>query len=214
MINKISGLYVIIDPSHTNGRPPESVAKDVCEGGADIIQYRNKFESNSKILEEAKRIKEIANYNKTLFIINDRVDLALIIKADGIHVGRNDESVKNCRLILGPNSIIGNSNATNKEVEISSSLDLNYIAIGSLFETKTKKDTIPSSLEIIKKLKNSGFTKPIVGIGGINKERIKSVLQSGADCVCITSAITLSNEPKLETKDFQEIIEHYKNEKR
>ena len=214
MIKEISGLYIIIDPSHTNGRSPESIARDVCEGGADIIQYRNKFESNSKIFEESKIIKEIAAYNKTLFIINDRVDLAQLIKADGVHVGRNDESVENCRLILGSKSIIGNSNATTIEVEKSSGLDLNYLAIGSLFETKTKKDTIPSSLEIIKKVKNSGLTKPIVGIGGINKERINSVLRAGADCVCITSAITLSNKPKVETIEAQEIIKHYKNEKR
>jgi len=214
-LNKnISGLYVIIDPMYTNGRTPESIARDVCEGGADIIQYRNKFESDRQIFHDVKRIKEIALFNKTLFIVNDRVDLAALIKADGIHVGRDDETVENCREILGPNSIIGNSNATTKEAKISSNLDLNYIAIGSLFETKTKKDTIPSSLEIIKKLKSVQFPKPIVGIGGINKERVLSVLQSGADCVCITSAITLSIEPKIETKEIKKIINHYKNEKK
>ena len=128
---------------------------------------------------------------------------------DGIHVGRDDTPVQKCRDIFPKEFIIGNSNATFEEGKISENLPTNYIAIGSLFETNSKKDTIPSSLDVIKKLKNTNFKKEIVAIGGINKNRIIDVLDSGADSICISSAITLSKDPVLEANIIKKIMQDY-----
>jgi len=88
-------------------------------------------------------------------------------------------------------------------------LPTNYIAIGSLFETNSKKDTIPSSLDVITNLKKTNFKKEIVAIGGINKNRIIKVLNSGADSICVSSAITLSDKPALEANNIKKIMQDY-----
>ena len=203
------GLYIIIDPNNIGKSDLYRLTKDIIDAGADTIQLRNKTSDNKKVIDQANLIKKLCDSSNKTFIINDRVDVAIQTKPDGIHLGRNDMSVNECRNIFGDNFIIGNSNATTEEALISSKLHLDYVAIGSLFETITKKDTIPSSINVIKDLKDSKFKLPIVGIGGINKERAYSVLESGADSLCISSAVTLASNPKKEVLDLKKIMKKY-----
>ena len=203
------GLYVIIDPYNIGQNNLYDLVKNIIEGGADTIQLRNKLDNDNEVAKEGRLLKELCSKYQKIFILNDRVEVAKVIHPDGIHVGRDDMPVNKCREIFGENFIIGNSNATIEDANISSQLKLDYVAIGSLFETISKKDTIPSSMNVIKRLKDNGFDKPIVGIGGINKERAKEVLENGADSICVSSAITLSNNPKKETSELKELINKY-----
>ncbi len=203
------GLYIIIDPNNIGKSDLYRLTKDIIDAGVDTIQLRNKTSDNKEVIGQANLIKKLCDSSNKTFIINDRVDVAIQTKPDGIHLGRDDMDVNKCREIFGSNFIIGNSNATTEEALISSKLHLDYVAIGSLFETITKKDTIPSSINVIKDLKDSKFKLPIVGIGGINKERAYSVLESGADSLCISSAVTLANNPKKEVLDLKKIMEKY-----
>ena len=203
------GLYIIIDPNNIGKSDLYNLTKDIIDAGVDTIQLRNKTSENKEVIDQANLIKKLCGSSNKTFIINDRVDVAIQTKPDGIHLGRDDMDVNKCREIFGSNFIIGNSNATTEEALISSKLHLDYVAIGSLFETITKKDTIPSSINVIKDLKDSKFKLPIVGIGGINKERAYSVLESGADSLCISSAVTLANNPKKEVLDLKKIMEKY-----
>ncbi|MEC7880668.1 MAG: thiamine phosphate synthase [Chloroflexota bacterium] len=203
------GLYIIIDPNNIGNSDLYNLAKDIIQAGADTIQLRNKISSDKEVIDQAYLIKKLCNLNNTTFIINDRVEVAMETNPDGIHLGRDDMDINKCRDIFGDKFIIGNSNATTKEAMESSKLNLNYIAIGSLFETITKKDTIPSSINVIKDLKNSKFKLPVVGIGGINKERAASVLEAGADSICISSAVTLAQNPIKEVKDLKNIMKKY-----
>lgn len=203
------GLYIIIDPNNIGKTDLYLLTKDIIEAGADTIQLRNKISNDKEVIDQANLIKKLCKPNNTTFIINDRVEVATQVKPDGIHLGRDDMNVNECRDIFGINFIIGNSNATTEEALISSMLNLDYVAIGSLFETITKKDTIPSSINVIKDLKATEFKLPIVGIGGINKERASSVLESGADSLCISSAVTLAKNPKKEVLDLKKIMKKY-----
>ena len=203
------GLYIIIDPNNIGKADLYNLAKEIIEAGADTIQLRNKKSGDKEVIVQANLIKALCDANDTILIINDRVNVAIETKPDGIHLGREDMDVNECRKIFGNDFIIGNSNATKDEALLSSKLNLNYVAIGSLFETTTKKDTIPSSINVIKDLKDTKFKLPIVGIGGINKERAKKVLESGADSLCISSAVTLSDNPRKEVLDIKKVMKKY-----
>lgn len=203
------GLYVIIDPYNIGSNDFNQLCKKIIESNIDTIQLRNKIGSKTEYIDQALLIKKMCDFNNKVFIINDRIDEALEIMPNGIHVGRKDASVEKCRGIFPENFIIGNSNATYEEGIKSESLPTNYIAIGSLFETKSKKDTIPSSLNVIERLKKSNVKKQIVAIGGITKSKVKKVMESGADSICISSAITLSGNPSNEVNEIKEIMQKY-----
>ena len=203
------GLYVIIDPYNLGGNNFEEICKKIIESDVDTVQLRNKFGSKKEFIKQALIIKNMCEQNNKTFIINDRIDEALEVMPQGIHVGREDMPVKDCRKLFPKKFLIGNSNATFEECIISEKLSTSYIAVGSLFETKSKKDTIPSSLNVIKRLKGTNFKKQIVGIGGISADRVSEVLEAGADSICISSSITLSKDPAKEAKKIKEIMENY-----
>ena len=203
------GLYVIIDPYNINNKNFNKLCTEIIESDIDTIQLRNKYGDKEEYLKQAFFIKNLCEKNNKIFIINDRVEEALEVMPHGIHVGRKDTSVQKCRDLFPKKFIIGNSNATFEEGKVSEKLPTNYIAIGSLFETNSKKDTIPSSLDVITNLKKTNFKKEIVAIGGINKNRIIKVLNSGADSICVSSAITLSDKPALEANNIKKIMQDY-----
>ena len=203
------GLYVIIDPYNIGENNFNNLCNKLIESDVDTIQLRNKYGDKKEYMEQSILIKNLCEKNNKKFIINDRLEEALEIMPDGIHVGRNDASVEKCRDLFPQEFIIGNSNATFEEGKVSEKLLTDYVAIGSLFETNSKKDTIPSSLDVITNLKKTNFKKEIVAIGGINKNRIIKVLNSGADSICISSAITLSDKPALEANNIKKIMQDY-----
>ena len=116
-INKIKGLYVIVDPEHILGMPLHEMCELISASGANVLQLRSKIHDDGDFLEHAKKINSICKKNNTLFIINDNCVVANLSGADGVHVGRTDLPIKEAKVILKDNQIIGNSNATIEEIK-------------------------------------------------------------------------------------------------
>ena len=198
---KFSGLYVIIDPSFINSKDPVNIAQQVLDGGANIIQLRNKTDNIRETVDWAIKISELCNSYNAFFIVNDRVDIAIISNSDGVHLGQGDIYPDHVKNITDKDLIIGSSNATIKEIEESNKNSSDYIAVGSIYSTDTKSNTRPASLNLLveaKKISN----KPIVAIGGIKENNIEEVLETGVDSVCMVTAITLSKDPQKATERF------------
>ena len=186
-------LYVITDPMENLLETIESILVS----GAKIIQYRFKKGTDKDHLEEAIKIKKLCKKYNSLFIINDAVDIALASEADGIHLGQDDLDLKTARKLLGHSKIIGIS--ANNEIDISNAINggCDYIGIGPVFETSTKKTKKPLGIENIKTL-TKDINIPCFAIGGIKKENIPSLKKGGINKVAIISGIFHSEDPKEE----------------
>ena len=191
--NKISGIYVIVDPEHTLGRDILHVVQQVLDAGANIIQFRDKISTNEEISKLAYEIQKLVTSFNKIFILNDHVNIAKNINADGVHVGQKDMSIVKAREILSSEQIIGSSNATLEEAIISEKNNVDYIAVGSMFMTNTKTNTRPAGIDTLIKVK-SKTSKNIVAIGGINLKNCNQVIETGGDSLCIASAITKSED--------------------
>ena len=205
----INGLYTIIDPEQ--GSNIFELTKKVILGGVKIIQYRDKFNTISQKVINANKIKHICEKYNVLFIINDSADLAKEVDSDGVHIGQNDDTVEYCKKTLSNEKIIGTSNNNMEEIYQSIKANVDYLAIGKVFETSTmgKKDRNIVGLELIadtKKITNI----PVVAIGGINKNNANKVIKLGADSICVVSEIVKSSNPELEANKFKRFFDHEK----
>ena len=153
-----------------------------------IIQLREKHASSRDFYKAAAKSIEIARANNVRLIINDRVDIALALKADGVHLGQDDLSCIHARRILGENAIIGLSTHTPDQAIAALDLPINYIAIGPIFSTSTKENAdAVVGLEGLSRIRDLITDLPLVAIGGITRSNIKSVLNAGADSAAIIS---------------------------
>ena len=197
----IGGIYVIVDPEHCGGRDIFTVVEATSGAGAAAIQLRHKQAPKSVITDEAWTVAEICRANNTVFIVNDHPDIAAEVNAEGVHVGQGDLSIAECREILKGHQIVGRSNALVEEAQDSFEEGADYVAVGSIFSTTTKSDTRPAGLSTLRSVAEL-VTVPIVAIGGINVHNIARVAQSGADCVCVATAVTLASDPGSATREL------------
>ncbi len=137
----MKGLYLVTDRALCGGRPLEEVVERSVKGGARYVQIREKDQTTREFIEEALRIKEILATFRVPLIINDRVDVALAIGAEGVHVGQDDMPYKMARSLMGPGAIVGLSVETWEDVEEAEGLDCDYIGVSPVFATPTKTDT-------------------------------------------------------------------------
>lgn len=173
-----------------------------------LIQYRDKDADLQTMIENAKKMQKLAANSSTQFIVNDVLKVALLSKADGIHVGQSDESYLNVRKQM-PEKIIGVSTMTLIESLEAEELGADYLGVGPIFATQTKQDTPPPiGLENLKEIVDK-TTIPIVAIGGINTQNLKEVLDIGVHGVAIISAILTAPDPENEIQKIQEIIKKY-----
>ncbi|MBQ1994113.1 MAG: thiamine phosphate synthase [Lachnospiraceae bacterium] len=181
-------LYAITDKSWLNGNTLASQVEDALRGGATFLQLREKNASKEEIIKEALEIKEICKKYNVPFVIDDDVDIAKEIDADGVHIGQNDASYKYARDILGDNKIIGMTAHNLEEALTAQNSGADYIGVGAVFNTSTKLDTIPMSRETLMQI-TSNISIPVVAIGGINENNILELKGSGVDGVAVISAI-------------------------
>ncbi len=193
--SKIRGLYVIVDPEITRGRPVLEVAEAALKGGAMVIQLRNKVQDKGDVLPTARRLQDLCEKHNATFIVNDHADLAVSCGSHGLHLGRHDLPAGEARRVLQPWQLIGVSNALLQEALESQAQGADYIAVGSIYPTSTKGTTRPAGLEILRQVKGS-VTSPVVAIGGINESNVGEVVRAGADCVCVVSAVSLADDPE------------------
>ncbi|MCX8082472.1 MAG: thiamine phosphate synthase [bacterium] len=206
---KITGLYFITDSILTK----KSIIADVeasIKAGTEIVQYREKDKPAREMLEEAFKIKKICE-GKAIFLVNDRVDIALIVDADGVHLGQDDIPCVYAREILGKDKIIGIT-VHNVEEAIKAEEDgANYLGVSPIFLTKTKKDArAPLGVEVIKEIKKV-VSLPVIVAGGINLDNLASVLSAGADGIASVSAIISGGNVEEECRKFIKAISEFKS---
>jgi len=193
------GLYVITTESKT--RTHVDVCRAALEGTARLIQYREKHKAFDEMLKEATEIKKLCKQYNATFIINDWLELAEKIDADGVHLGQDDSDIEKARREL-PGKIIGLSATSLDEAVEAEAKGADYIGAGPVFETPSKNDAAPpfglnTLAEIIRQV-----SVPIVAIGGITKENMASVLEAGADCLAMISAVAGADDMVKATRDL------------
>tara|TARA_B100000674_G_scaffold478739_1_gene476243 strand:+ start:352 stop:1413 length:1062 start_codon:yes stop_codon:yes gene_type:complete len=169
--------------------------RNILEGGVKIIQYRAKDGNDLKNLVEAKKIRELCTKFEALFIVNDRIDLALASDADGIHLGQEDIDIKSARKILGFSKIIGVSAGKESEIKNAIRDGCDYLGIGAIFLSTTKKNKIPLGIDEIRRI-SKDINIPWFAIGGIKVENIPSLKANGIKKVAIISDLLNSENPK------------------
>ena len=184
-------LYVITESMISRGRSNEEIVREAIKGGAGIIQLRKKESDKNKIKNEAIRLLKICRENNVLFIVNDYVDVALEIGADGVHLGQSDMPIKEAREICGDRLIIGLSTHSIEQAVKADMEGADYITIGPIYKTRAKDYTI--GINIIKEIINK-IKKPLIAIGGINDNNIDSVLGQGVKSVAVISAVVSSDD--------------------
>lgn len=200
-------LYLVTD-RELSKIPFYEMIKKAVKGGVTVVQLREKKLSSRGFIEEALEVKRIIN--GVPIIINDRIDIALAVEANGVHLGNDDMPVDIARRILGKDFIIGASAGSVEEAIEKEKMGADYIAVSPVFSTPTKPDAGPPlGLEGIKEMKK--FVKvPLIGIGGINKENVIDVMRSGADGVAVVSAIVSSEDPEKSARELRELIQKAK----
>jgi len=197
------GFYFITD-SELSRKGIISDVKSAISAGVKVVQYRQKSKPSRQMYEEALVLRKICK--GITFIINDRMDIALAVKADGVHLGQEDLPCGIARKILGRNKIIGVTAHSLKEAIKAQKEGADYLGISPIFATKTKPDAgKPKGISLITAIKKN-IRLPLVAIGGIDLSNAPGVIRAGADCVCAISAILKSRDIKNEIRKFQRLF--------
>ena len=204
--SKITGLYVIIDAQAAKGRELVDLSRAALQGGAKVLQLRDKINDKGDVLPIARDIRALCDEHDALLIINDHADLAVACNAHGLHLGQHDLPIEEARAILGPHQIVGTSNALLEEAQDSERRGADYLAVGAMFPTGSKERTRPAGLETLARVRN-GTSLPLVAIGGINQDNIGGVIGAGADAACVISAVVGDTDPEVASRRLVAAIE-------
>ena len=211
MSNKLDNIdfYMVTDSSLSKNGIISDV-ENALRAGCKIVQYREKYKSTREMIKEAKHLKQICDGRAT-FLINDRVDIALAVDADGVHIGKEDMPFETVKTLLGKDKIIGQTVHNLEEAFEAVKLGVDYIGLAPIFKTDTKKDAHkPCGIKMIKKIRKE-VNLPIVAVGGIDKENIKEVIEAGADSAVSIKAVLGSDDIYSEITDFIRIIKGCKS---
>jgi len=204
MRRTIAGLYVIIDPAACRRRPAADIARAALEGGATIIQWRNKRRDPGDQLADARAIVALCREYGAISIINDYPDLAQASGADGVHLGQGDAAIEAVRPIVGDAMIIGVSTNNADEARRAEAEGADYVAIGAIFATASKDVTRTASIERLREVKQA-VRVPVVAIGGIDASNIASVVEAGADAAAVISAVCAADDPRAAASELAEM---------
>lgn len=191
----MKGLYAIVDASVTPRRELAALTKDVIQGGAAIIQYRDKTATPNKLRETAAEILLICQAAGIPLLLNDHPTKCLDIGADGVHLGQEDMNIASARALLGPGLIVGASCYNDLELALQAERDgASYVAFGAIYSSATKPSAPPASLNTLSRAKQT-ISVPLVAIGGITPDNGAAVVSAGADMIAAISGLTASNSP-------------------
>ena len=180
-------LYPITD-RHLSGLSHADQVTQLSDHGAAVIQLREKVDPPSKFYAQAEAVLRVARDRSVKIIINDRIDIALALKADGVHLGQEDLAPEAARRILGDDAIIGFSTHNLEQARLAAKMPVDYVAIGPIFETATKwSENPPVGLDGLDQVRQAVGTLPLVAIGGITIKNSRLVREAGADVVAIIS---------------------------
>lgn len=205
-IRKSMLLYVVTDRSWLKeSQSLISVCEDILKNGATFLQIREKDLDFNIFKTEAIRLKKLCMRYNVPYVVNDNVELALEIDADGVHVGQSDIKGRDIRNIIGENKILGISVGSVEEAIAAENAGADYIGVGAVFATSTKKDADNLTVDKLKQI-TSSVSIPVVAIGGINNKNLIKLSGSGIDGVAVVSAIFASDNPSSATVELLEIV--------
>lgn len=194
-------VYAVTDRSWLNGESLYSQVEKALKGGATFIQLREKELGEEDFLKEAIEIKELCKRYHVPFVINDNVEIAYKMDADGVHVGQSDMEAGNVRAKLGSDKIIGVSAQTVEQALLAESCGADYLGVGAVFPTGTKSDAVEVDYETLKAICEAVHI-PVVAIGGITSNNINELKGSGVSGVAVVSAIFASKDIEAATKEL------------
>ena len=205
-------LYAIVDAERAGGYALADLARRVAEGGATFVQLRDKRSDTRALIEAARAIKAALAPFAIPFVVNDRVDVALAVPADGVHIGPDDMTVEEARALLGPDAIIGLSIKTVEQAAAAPVERIDYAGIGGVYATTSKEqNSAPIGPEgfarVAEVLRSSAPSLPLCGIAGIDAGNAAAVIAAGADGVAVISALSLSSDPAVAARGLRDIVD-------
>lgn len=200
-------LMYVTDERITDDKLFYGILESSLKGGSTILQLREKHLDTKNFFYRAKLVKVICKTYNIPFIINDRIDIALAVDADGVHLGQKDMPVSAARKLLGKDKIIGLSVSSIEQAFEANHQEVDYIGISPIFGTTTKTEDLekPLGIDGLIKIKRIS-SKPIVCIGGITAKNTTNIIQNGADGIAVVSAISQSKNPENETQTLKKLI--------
>jgi thiamine-phosphate pyrophosphorylase len=199
-----SRLYVLVD-GRGSASEFESLVASLIAAPVDVIQFRDKKLPDRELLARGRLLRELTGDSQTLFIMNDRPDLAVLSEADGVHVGQEELSVKAVRQIVGPATLVGVSTHSLTEAEQAVLDGASYIGVGPTFPSTTKQFTAFTGLELLRRVA-SNIRLPAFAIGGINLENVDQVLNAGMTRIAVSAAITQATDPRAAAKQLRAML--------
>jgi thiamine-phosphate pyrophosphorylase len=198
-------LYVVTDAGLSRGRSHRAVIEAAIVGGATVVQYREKHASTRQMIEEALELRDLTRRAGVPLIVNDRVDVALAVDADGVHVGQDDMPVALARRLIG-NKLLGVS-AHNLSEALQAVRDgADYLGVGPIFATTTKPDAAaPIGLDGLRAIRQH-VSIPIVAIGGINQANAADVMRAGADGIAVVSAVVAADDVTAAARQLRALV--------
>jgi thiamine-phosphate pyrophosphorylase len=196
-----SSLYVVLDRTAARGRDLVELLALALAGGSRMIQLREKEWPSGRLLPLAEKLRAACAAAGAAFIVNDRVDLALAVGADGVHLGQDDLPALAARPLLRPGMILGISTHSVEQARAAQADGADYVAVGSMFATTSKADFQLVGPDLMRKLRGE-IRVPLVGIGGITPDNVSEVIRAGADGVAVISAVCAAPDPKAAAARF------------
>jgi thiamine-phosphate pyrophosphorylase len=199
-------LYLVTDRGLARGRSTLEIVSAAVHGGATVVQLREKDCSTRDFIEQGLAIKDFLKDHGVPLIINDRVDVAQAVKANGVHLGQTDMPLEMAKGILGDTMIIGISAESIQDAIEAEKGGADYLGVSPIYATPTKTDTAsPLGLEGLQEIRKA-VRLPLVGIGGLSRDNAAAVIRSGADGVAVVSAIVAADDPETAAGDLKKII--------
>ena len=207
-------LYLVTDRRLSLGRSTVEVVAAAVSGGVTCVQLREKHCSTREFLEEARRVRELLVGTGVPLIINDRLDVALAVAADGVHLGQNDTHISDARRLVGERLVIGISAESVADAIRAEAEGADYIGVSPVFTTPTKMDTAPPlGLEGLREIRRA-VSLPLVAIGSIRHDNAAEVLRAGADGLAVVSAIVSAPCPRTAAAALRQQIAFTREEER
>ncbi len=199
-------LYLILDPAFTGGRPLLEIAEAALRGGVTVVQLRWKAGPLREMLSLGEALRDLCRRYGVPFLINDRVDVALALHADGVHGGQEDLPPEVARRLLGPRALIGVSARTPEQAQAAEAAGADYLGVGSVFPTSSKVDPVLIGLEGLARVARS-TRLPVVAIGGVRAENAADCIRAGAVGVAVISAITQAPDPEGAARSLRRAVD-------
>ncbi len=198
-------LYVILDRTAARGRDLEDVLDGAIAGGCRMVQLREKAWPSGRLLPVAEKLRERCRHAGVTFIVNDRVDVALAVDADGVHLGQDDLPPRAARPLLRRGMQLGLSTHSVAQARVAQTDGADYVAVGAMFPTTTKPDFELVGPDLVRNVRPL-IRVPLIGIGGITPENVAEVIGAGADGVAVISAVCGADDPAAATRRFLRAI--------